>query len=55
MDVIKAVAVILFVVLTIWGYRKNDRKIMLSAGIVLALAFVGLEFALGFTEAIEGV
>lgn len=47
------VTFIFFIVLTIIGYRKNNRNLMLSASICLVIGLAGPEFITGFQEGLN--
>ena len=55
MEIIQFTLFIIFAVLTIIGYRKNNRNLMLLGAVAITFGFVGLDFMLGFAEGIEGV
>lgn len=48
------ILIVLFVVLTIIGYKKSDRNIMLAGSICLVIAMSAAPFAKGFTEGFDG-
>ena len=54
-QIAKIVLFIVFVVLTIVGYKKNNRNLMLLGAVAITFGFVGLDVMLGFTHEIEGV
>jgi lipopolysaccharide export LptBFGC system permease protein LptF len=55
MDIIQLVLFLVFVALTTIGYKKDNRNLMLLGAVAITFGFFGLEFMLGFANAIEGV
>mgnify|MGYP001285905976 CR=1 FL=1 len=53
MATLQLILFIIFTVLTIVGYRKNNRNLMLLGAIVVAFAFVGLDFIMGIDHALS--
>ncbi len=46
----EAIASVLFVILTVVGYRKNSRNLMLVASIFLLMGLAGPDFVKGFQD-----
>ncbi len=53
MGTFQLILFIIFAVLTIVGYRKNNRNLMLLGAIVVTFAFVGLDFMMGVDHSLS--
>ena len=54
MGLIQLFLFVVFVVLTVVGFKKNSRELMLYGAIAGGVGFIGLEFILGFIEGVNG-
>lgn len=52
MEIIQIVLFVIFVVITIIGYKKNNRNLMLLGAVVITFGFIGLDFILNFFRGI---
>jgi hypothetical protein len=55
MYILEVIGSLLFVVLTILGYKKDNRNIMLVASICLIVGLAGPDFIAGFIEGYNDV
>lgn len=51
---LEVITLILFVLLTIFGYRKNSRNIMLAASLCLLFGLAGPDVISGFQQGFSG-
>lgn len=55
MEMLKLALIIIFLITTPYGYLKNDKNIMLFGSLTLFAGFFGIDFIVGFVEAIENI
>jgi hypothetical protein len=53
MEIVQFALFLVFIALTVIGYQKNSRDLMLLGACSVVLSFVGIEFMLGFYQGSE--
>jgi len=51
---LEAIGLLLFIVLTVLGYKKDNRNIMLVASLCLLVCLAGPDFIAGYIEGYNG-